>query len=190
MWMMATGQAPKSSSRTVHEYVCCVSIRSGTHRWRSRKSTWLTKSKVNTVDKVKSRLSKGARVILCGRFFSDLSPSILSLNMFNSVNFVEVCNFCCPNIARMSNVLSTLSPVCTGPYTARRQKNSTTTTPDSVKLSSKSFRHSVWPCCEAVNTGVIFISSKISARAPCSSNNAVTSCWPVLTATCSADILM
>ena len=44
---------------------------------------------------------------------STLSPK---LNMFNLVDFIESGRFFCRrNVARMSNVLRTLSPVCAGP---------------------------------------------------------------------------
>jgi len=87
----------------VHTGECMVTryaFRGGSHWRQSRKSTKLV---------FDFRLSR--------RFVDSLSRSTLSpkFNMFNSVDLSKVGNFCRRNIARMSNVLSILWPMCTGP---------------------------------------------------------------------------
>ena len=96
----ATNAAATSQINQGQCMVTRYAFRGGSHWRQSRKSTKLV---------FDFRLSR--------RFVDSLSRSTLSpkFNMFNSVDLSKVGNFCRRNIARMSNVLSILWPMCTGP---------------------------------------------------------------------------
>ena len=88
--------------------VRCPSVRAGTHWWRRRKST-------------KPKANKVADFRLCCRIFANLSPicrRFVAVNVvakFEHVQLGRLCRKWVIFVAWMSNVLSTLSPVCTGP---------------------------------------------------------------------------